>query len=400
MKKNGLIKRAGVTGIAIAMMMGLMACGSKSDEGYKKESNSYNSLSANASYESTTAADYEYEEYEPEEYYGDAEYSDDEDYSSEESSYSSSKRESSDSTNGSGGAGDTGNSGITTIDTEKLVYRCNMEFDSMEYDESVRKLQSLIKQYGGFLEYEDVYEVYGSSKNDKVYVYEATIRIPSSSYDDFVNSTGDLGDLKSKNHNVSNLSAEYNDLAAELEVLEAKRESYLEMMKEAKSLEDMDSLLMIDDRITEVEIQINRIKSRMNSINNDVAYSYVTVTINEVKEYEEAPAETFGERLGRGFENGWESFKEGMQDLAISFSENFPRIILAIVFILLGWFLALRPLLIKAGMPTRKQRKAKKAAKKAAAETAKTEEAPAKDAETAPAQTAPAQTAPVNEENK
>lgn len=379
MKKNTIGKRISTVALVTAMMLATAACGSseKSSDDSRKES-ANNLFGAEAT---TTAAfyeeDYDYEDYEDESSVSGV-------TSSKQAMAAGATADYAENEAPTGSESGNTTTSLTKIDADKLVYRCNLSFETTEYDASIQRLQSLIRQYGGFLEYENVSENGPYGKDGRsLYSYNATIRIPSASYNDFINNTGDIGDLKNKNHNVENLSAEYTDLSAQLEVLETKHASYLEMMKEAKKLDDMESLLMVDDRITQVEIEINRIKSRMNSINNDVAYSYITVLIDEVKEYEEAPAESFGDRVSRGLRDGWEDFVEGLKDFVVNVSENLPRIIIAIVIIVLCYIFIIRKLLRLAGVPTRKERKARREAKKAAnAETEKTADVQAPQNET------------------
>jgi hypothetical protein len=220
---------------------------------------------------------------------------------------------------------------------------------------------------------------------------------------------GNVGELMNKCQDVQNLSQEFSDLSSELEVLEAKRDSYIAMMKEAKTLDDMESLLMIDERLTEVEVSINQIKTRLNSINNDVAYSYITVTISEVKEYEDPAPETFGERVAQGFKNGWENFVGGCQNLVIWAAEHVIGLGIFLVILLTIWFALLR----KPVKAFRARRRAAKAAKKAAKAAAEVQTANAAAAvqtanagaagtaeETANAETAPVQPEAVSTDNK
>ncbi len=272
-----------------------------------------------------------------------------------------------------GGSGDSENTATTLekIDKEKLVYRCSLNFESLNYDESVEKIRSLIREYGGFVENEDVRQISARRNGEKLYTYSATIRVPSSNYESFLEGAGAVGELKNKTQNVDNMTKAYTDLKAELEVLETKRLSYLEMMKEAKTLNDMETILQIDDRLTQVEISINQLKTRMNQIDNDVAYSYVTIMITEVKEYEEAPAESFGQEVGQSLKNGWNNFVDWLRDLIVFITGHLPQICIAIVILLLAWFLVIRRLLRMLGLPNREERKARRAARRAAKKVAK-----------------------------
>ena len=291
---------------------------------------------------------------------------------------------------------------LSEIDTEKLVYRCDMYFDTENYIDSVNELKNLMNQYGAFLEYENERNNGGYGNTPSLHIYNATIRIPSENYQDFLDNMGNVGELMNKCQDVQNLSQEFSDLSSELEVLEAKRDSYIAMMKEAKTLDDMESLLMIDERLTEVEVSINQIKTRLNSINNDVAYSYITVTISEVKEYEDPAPETFGERVAQGFKNGWENFVGGCQNLVIWAAEHVIGLGIFLVILLTIWFALLRKP-VKAFRARRRAAKAaKKAAKAAEAAAVQSENAVAAGTaeQTANDETAPVQPEAVNTDNK
>lgn len=350
-----MFKKKLIAGLAIAMMMSATTgCGSnrtKSDAAYLGSSNSYNYGAA----ATEAAVEYDYE------YTDEVAYESGDSYDEPGAGVSSTKSE----------AGD-GNTTTTLdkINTEKLVYHCDLTFDTENYNESISQLKSLMNQYGAFLEYENERNNGGYGTDSNLHIYNATIRIPVEHYQTFLDSMGNIGDLKNKCQDVQNLSQEFSDLNAELEVLEAKRDSYISMMKEAKTLDDMESLLMIDQRLTEVEVSINRIKSRLNNINNDVAYSYITIAIVEVREYEAPEPETFGQRVSQAFKDGWKNFKEGCQNFVIWAAENIIGLGIFLAIILIVWFALLRKPVKALRANLRASKAAKKAAKAAVNNTA------------------------------
>ena len=228
------------------------------------------------------------------------------------------------------------------LDTEKLIYRCNISLETLRFDDTVGEFQKLITKYDGFLESENTYVNNGSGSYgyDGLGVYVATVRVPSDKYKDFVSETGGIGTLINRSQNVTNVSQEYSDLSVEMEVLEAQKNDYMEMLKEAKKLEDMDNVILISDKIASVSTQINQIKTRLNSIDNDVAYSYVDVSIKEVKEIIEHSEDTFGTRFMKEVKQGWYDFFYGLQSFIIWLVANiwglliFVGIIFLIIFII------------------------------------------------------------------
>ena len=257
---------------------------------------------------------------------------------------------------------------------EKLIYRCNISLETLRFNDTVNEFQKLITKYDGFIESENTYidgsVSYGSSG---LGVYTATVRVPSSKYKDFVNETGGIGTLTNKSQNVTNVSQEYSDLSVEMEVLEAQKQDYMEMLKEAKKLEDMDNVILISDKIASVSTRINQIKTRLNTIDNDVAYSYVDINIREVKEIVEHTEETFGTRFTKEVKQGWYDFGYGFQNFIIWIVANiwglliFFGIIFLIIFIIRkiikkakkrkeeSWHVCIRDIILRLCMPREKQ---------------------------------------------
>lgn len=224
------------------------------------------------------------------------------------------------------------------IDREMLVYSCTMSVDTLDFTAAVNGLKVLIDQYGGFIEMENFddggsYGRWYTESEEKWQSYRATLRIPSRNYDIFCNSAGELGDLRSKNASVQNLSSEYRDLSTSLEIYEAKEERYIAML--AGITED-EYAVAIERELTDIQIEIARIKSRMNKINTDVSYSYVYITINEVKEYISEPVktDTFADRLLKTLSDTGRGFVEFLETTLFFVIRLIPYLILIAVLVI------------------------------------------------------------------
>lgn len=198
------------------------------------------------------------------------------------------------------------------IDLEMLVYRCSMSIDVLEFDRAVTDFRSLLETYGGFVENERYSDDQGNvnyyRKDQQVWHnYSATVRVPSSSYKSFTEGVAGIGDLRSRVANVENVSTEYRDAKTTLAIYEAKQERYLKLLT---TIEDEAYAIEVERELTNIEIEIARLKTRMSKIETDVAYSYVDVTIHEVKEYRAEPVQTdtFAQRLSSVFHDSWDSF--------------------------------------------------------------------------------------------
>ncbi len=131
-----------------------------------------------------------------------------------------------------------------TIDREMLIYSCDVKIDTLDYKKSVNAFKAGLKEMGGFVEHEyysDGAGFYGYyvEESEKTKNYTATVRIPSQKYESFVTSLGDLGDVRSQNADVENVSQEYKDAGIQLKILEAKEAAYLKMLKKAENTNEI-----------------------------------------------------------------------------------------------------------------------------------------------------------------
>lgn len=229
---------------------------------------------------------------------------------------------------GDGGSVDLSNSGTKAdVAKEMLVYRCNITIDTLDFEGAVSTLKQKVKEYRGLIEYESQSDGAGYSgqyvvdEEDKDYTYSATIRIPSEYYDSFTTSAEGLGILRNKNSSVDNVTTIYGTLKSELEIYEADYARYLEKYEET---EDDAIALSIEKELRSLALTIADIKTQMSTIEGDVAYSYITISIHKVCEEEivveptpEPKDDSFSARFKKTAKESWGSFLGFVQGLIL-----------------------------------------------------------------------------------
>ena len=286
-------------------------------DAFLKDSGDYNSEfyyeTTAASYDAAPSYDYDYYDYEEAED-AEYEYAEEDQYSVETAEVNEEAFE----------AENPQNSVESSLKKEMLVYYCTMEIDTLDFESALNTFKNTLDMYGGFIEQENYSDGgsggrWYSESSEKWQSYTATLRVPSKNYEDFCNSAGSLGDLRSRNARVENVSQEYSDLSTTLEIYEAKEERYIALL--ADITED-EYAVAVEKELTEIQIKIANIRTRMNEIRTDVAYSYIYITLNEVKEYSAEPVktDTFADRLSATLKDagrGFLSFLEGLLFLII-----------------------------------------------------------------------------------
>ncbi len=123
-----------------------------------------------------------------------------------------------------------------------------------------------------------------SQNGDGKYVVSLTFAISSAKYDavkaylqQFPQSHPDFkGKLLSENESVQNVTAQYVDLQSRLTNLRTEQQRLLQLLSQAQNLSDT---LTIQDKLTDVEGQIEQIEGQINQLSGQTSFSTVTITL-------------------------------------------------------------------------------------------------------------------------
>lgn len=232
---------------------------------------------------------------------------------------------------------------------EKLVYTGNLDLETREYDAYTKEFFGIVNKYAGITQNMNEY-----TRAERRYM-NMTVRIPAKDFDNFLNDvrTGS-GSVVSISTNVDNITKRYADNDLQIASLETQHERLLELLAQA---EDLSDVVLLEERLSNVEYQLNSLKSYKGDMDEDVAYSTITVSISEVSVYTRT---SFGQRLKEAFGDSWMNFFEWLQDFVIGIVYALPMIL----FLAAVYFLIRKPF-AKWLIRRRERRAAKKAAKEA-----------------------------------
>ncbi len=213
-------------------------------------------------------------------------------------------------------SGASGNNAV--IDQSKIVYTANIRVESLEYDESKTRIRAAISEAGGFIESEsesdNSYGWYNENASSGTRTLYMRIRVPSASFESFLSGMDGVGKVMSRSTNAENISKRYASTKTYIESLEIEQKRLLEMMDQAVEIADM---IMIEERLTEVESSLNDYRTQLASMDTDVSYSTVDLQLTEVRRYSSTPVErkSFVTRLLETIDDAWSSFLGFMEGL-------------------------------------------------------------------------------------
>lgn len=249
------------------------------------------------------------------------------------------------SSDGNSGGNTTQNMDSMTLLEEKLVYRCNLEVETLDYAGTMKSIKEAIAQYDGVIQsenetdssYDWYYADYRKTQGTMHNYIE--IRVPSKNYDSFISALDGVGKITSKSSSIDNISQEYYDTTTQIEALKIQEKNLLAMMEQCTTIEEM---ITVQDRLTSVQYDINRLQTNKRYMDVDVAYSYVNIGIEEVMEFrvDEEPVKknTFADRLMNTLKSTGSGFLMFLEIVLFLFIRMFPYLV--IIGIIL--FLALR----------------------------------------------------------
>ncbi len=228
------------------------------------------------------------------------------------------------------------------LDADKIVYYADINLSSKHFDNAREQIGQLADKYGAILENENYNEgdigwyTRGDEGGSNRRYYYVEYRVPAENYKALLSEAYDLDAVVSNlNRSAQNITRSYYDTKAEIDSLETEMEQLEEIMKDAKKIEDV---LYIQERITEVRTRLNSCRSNISRMDTDVAYSYVNVSLQEVKEYKEPePAADlpFEQQLVESFNNSIIEFYKFCDDAAIYIARNWIKILAWLVVILI-----------------------------------------------------------------
>lgn len=174
-----------------------------------------------------------------------------------------------------------------------LIKRVDMTIKTIHFDDVVDHVQQLTEATGGRVDY---YSQYGDHTENALRNASFTLRIPADQVDSFVQNAEIAGNITSYSSHVEDAGDQYYDLSARLETQQKKMARLQELLAQATDVSD---LIEIESSIADTQYLIDLYTGQMQGIEDDVAYSTVTVYVQETRVVETREA-TLGERIAAG----------------------------------------------------------------------------------------------------
>ncbi len=210
----------------------------------------------------------------------------------------------------------------------KLITNISMSVETREFDSLISFIKKRTNELGGYIENESINNnSYGV--NTERYGH-MIIRVPETKLDSFLTDVSDKSNILSQDRSVTDVTLQYADLESHKKALLAEQEQLLALMEKAETIEE---ILQIQNQLTDVRYQLESMESQLRTYDNQVTYSTVDMSVNEVIEYTPDAPPSFGERAAEGFMENLNAVKNFFVELILAIITHIPVLVLLIVII-------------------------------------------------------------------
>jgi hypothetical protein len=228
----------------------------------------------------------------------------------------------------------------------KLIRNIAIEAETEDLTALTDALTTRISGLGGYVESKNL-------RNGSAYsgyyrrTLSMTVRIPAEKADEFVAQVSENANIVSSTESIDDVTLQYVDTESHVKALETEQDRLLALLEKADTLKD---ILTLEDRLTDVRYELERYASYLRTLDNQVTYATIQLSITEVKEYtpviEEEP--TVWQRISTGFGRSLKNIGGNFTDFFVWFTVNSPYlliwgIIIAVVVLILRKRGHLRP---------------------------------------------------------
>jgi hypothetical protein len=179
------------------------------------------------------------------------------------------------------GASDDSNYQGKSLDSSATVQRSlimtgEVRLEVEDFDATREAVVAAARERDGYVSGSDVTRHREANRTWKT--GQVVLRVPGDDFEDLMAAVEDSGTVIASNTDSKDVTDQLVDIEARLENLRAQRERLRDLYEDANETEDV---LEVQERLSETQMEIERLEAKQRSLQDRVAYSTVTVRIQE-----------------------------------------------------------------------------------------------------------------------
>jgi len=212
-----------------------------------------------------------------------------------------------------------------TGDTARRVIKeSRLDVEVEDFEAACRRVAFLVESAGGYVQQSSVWvEDYADDRTRRHGSF--VLRVPADSFAGLREQLADLGSLKRAEDSGRDVTAEFYDTQARLRNLERQEARLLELLGQAKTL---DEILRVENELARVRGEIEMLQGRLNYLSRLTEMATIHLQVSEVMEGDEPdPAPGFWEELKRAVLGAVSLLGRALRRLALAIAAALPFIV-------------------------------------------------------------------------
>lgn len=232
-------------------------------------------------------------------------------------------------------------SGESQINThEKIIRRINMDVETKEFDDLIKNIDKEINRLQGYVESSEISGNRYYNRNSLRYA-NIIARIPKDKLDQFVEVVKDIANVVRTSQSTENVTLQYIDVESHKKSLEIEQERLFAILEKEDTL---DHIITLESRLSSIRYELQQYESRLRTYDNQVEYSTITLSIDEVERISSVSTEdpSAWKKIADGFSDSIYNVGNAFKNLFIWFVINIPYFVILGACVLITLFVIKR----------------------------------------------------------
>jgi hypothetical protein len=182
---------------------------------------------------------------------------------------------------------------------KKIIKTASLNLEVKEYKEFYSSLREKVKSLGGYIAQEE------QSQSDYKIENSMTIKVPVDQFDNAVAQlTSSVQKINEKKITSQDVTGEVVDTKSRMEAKKKVRERYMDLLRQAKNMEE---ILSVQSEINNIQEEIESSAGRIEYLNHSSTFSTIDLTYYQVlnSSAKDIDNPSFGYKLSAAFKTGW-----------------------------------------------------------------------------------------------
>ncbi|MDR0885243.1 MAG: DUF4349 domain-containing protein [Clostridiales Family XIII bacterium] len=212
----------------------------------------------------------------------------------------------------------------------KITFRATFIISTKNFDEDYSAITKLLKESKGYIASEDSYTPPATDRYNNARSSSLSLKIPVGKYDSFMHDLEEIGEVSNKSLSSEDITSQYFDTEAHIELLEMRKTRLLEYIEKATSAKE---IVQFDNELSTVLYELDQYQGEKRKLDQLVDFATIDVNLEEqiTPDTIGADGKPLGDRAGNAFLMSVHNVKVFLGNFFVGFVGAIPILILLAV---------------------------------------------------------------------